>query len=50
MFTIDGSVGLERLRREKMKVTTMGRTMEEEPEFFLAAGAAGVLAYNCLYE
>lgn len=50
VFTIDGSVGLERLRREKMKVTTMGRTMEEEPEFFLAAGAAGVLAYNCLYE
>jgi hypothetical protein len=33
-----------------LPVTTMGRTMDEEPEFFLAAGAAGVLAYNCLCE
>jgi hypothetical protein len=48
VFCEDGAIGLERLKRDGISVTTMGRTMEQEPEFFLAAGAAGVLAYNCL--
>lgn len=48
VLVLEGSLGLQRLRMEGISVTTMGRTIDEEPEFFLAAGAAGVLAYALL--
>ncbi|MCS6950644.1 MAG: DUF3866 family protein, partial [bacterium] len=41
---LDGSAGLEVLRRRHVPVTTMGRTMLEDREFFLAAAAAGAHA------
>lgn len=40
----DGRPGLESLSRLGIRVTTMGRGPDEEPEFFLAAGAAGLVA------
>ena len=39
-----GIPALTRLQRDAIDVTTMGRTVQEDPEFFLAAGAAGVFA------
>jgi len=39
-----GEVGLQTLAERGVGVKTMGRTPEEDPEFFLAAGAAGVIA------
>lgn len=41
---LDGSAGLELLRRHQVRVTTMGRNMLEDKEFFLAASAAGAHA------
>ena len=32
------------LERHGIRVESMGRTFEDDPAFFLAAGAAGVLA------
>lgn len=40
----DGRPALEELGRRGVEVTTMGRGPAEDPAFFLAAGAAGVLA------
>ncbi|MGE5588484.1 MAG: DUF3866 family protein [Clostridia bacterium] len=40
----DGRPAVERLKREGVRVRTMGRGPDEDPTFFLAAGAAGVLA------
>ena len=39
-----GEVGLETLQGRGVEVTTMGRTVEQDREFFLAAGAAGAVA------
>jgi len=39
-----GEVGAETLAERGVAVKTMGRTLEEDPEFFLAAGAAGAVA------
>lgn len=39
---IDGSPALQALIDAGIKVTTMGRTVEQDKEFFLAAGAAGI--------
>ena len=39
-----GEPGVELLRARGIEVKTMGRTMAEDPEFFLAAGAAGAIA------
>ncbi|GAB6182139.1 DUF3866 family protein [Desulfotomaculum defluvii] len=39
---IDATPALEALQQYGIKVTTMGRSVEQDPEFFLAAGAAGV--------
>ncbi len=39
-----GEAGVEALRAQGIEVKTMGRTMAEEAEFFLAAGAAGAIA------
>lgn len=41
---LDGSAGIEVLRRKQLHVTTMGRTILEDREFFLAAAAAGAHA------
>lgn len=40
----DGRPGLEALARRGIRVSTMGRGPDEDPELFLAAGAAGVVA------
>ncbi|MGE5574410.1 MAG: DUF3866 family protein [Bacteroidota bacterium] len=40
----DGRPAVERLRRDGIRVSTMGRGLDDDPAFFLAAGAAGVLA------
>ena len=40
---IDAEPALEALKEYDIKVTTMGRGVEQDREFFLAAGAAGVL-------
>ncbi|AEF94919.1 hypothetical protein Desca_2080 [Desulfotomaculum nigrificans CO-1-SRB] len=39
---IEARPALEALKEYDIKVTTMGRNVEQDPEFFLAAGAAGV--------
>jgi len=39
-----GEIGLQTLRERGVEVKTMGRRPEEDPEFFLAAGAAGAIA------
>ncbi len=44
VLTEDGRPALDRLGREAISVTTMGRGPEDDPAFFLAAGAAGILA------
>lgn len=41
---LDGSAALDVLRRHHIHVTTMGRTMLEDREYFLAAAAAGAHA------
>lgn len=40
----EGEVGLEELRRRAIVVTSMGRSIAQDREFFLAAGAAGAAA------
>ncbi|HHW92546.1 MAG TPA: DUF3866 family protein [Firmicutes bacterium] len=42
----DGKKGLEILSQLGIKVTTMGRGMEEESCFFTAAAAAGIIAWE----
>lgn len=44
VLTEDGRPAVERLRRENIAVTTMGRGIDDDPAFFLAGGAAGALA------
>jgi hypothetical protein len=44
LVEVTGQPALDLLSERGVKAQTMGRTLEEEPEFFLAAGAAGVLA------
>lgn len=45
---LDGQPGLAELARKDIRVTTMGRSVEEDGEFFLAASAGGVLAAELL--
>jgi hypothetical protein len=40
----DGEIALKALRRRGIEVASMGRSLEEVPELFLAAGAAGRIA------
>ncbi len=40
----EGETGLEELRRLDIKVSSMGRSVDEDREFFLAAAAAGAAA------
>ena len=44
LVEVDGSPAVEELRARGLDVRTMGRGIEDDPAFFLAAGAAGVLA------
>lgn len=39
---------LEALKELSLNITTMGRTVEQDPEYFLAAGAAGIFAVEAL--
>jgi hypothetical protein len=40
---VDGTPALKTMEKLGLKVTTMGRSIAQDPEFFLAAGAAGLL-------
>jgi hypothetical protein len=44
LLEVDGQPAIEELRARGVDVRTMGRGIEDDPAFFLAAGAAGVLA------
>ena len=44
LVEVDGTPAVEELRARKIDVRTMGRGIDDDPAFFLAAGAAGVLA------
>jgi hypothetical protein len=44
LHELDGDPAVRLLRRLGVRAETMGRSLEEEPEFFRAAGAAGSLA------
>jgi len=44
IVTENGSPALRRLQMDEIDVTTMGRTVREDPEFFLAPAACGVFA------
>ena len=44
LVEVDGRPALAELERAGVAVESMGRTANEDPAFFLAAGAAGVLA------
>jgi hypothetical protein len=41
---VDGRPALDELERAGVEIDSMGRTASEDPAFFLAAGAAGILA------
>lgn len=45
---VDGEPALEMLAETGIKVTTMGRTVDEDRAFFLATGAAGLYATRLL--
>ena len=45
---IESDSVLKILKKHNLKVTTMGRSIDEEPEFFKAAGAAGIYAAETL--
>jgi hypothetical protein len=47
-ITVDAEAGLRALIESGVNVTTMGRGIEEERAFFLAAAAAGLLAGQCV--
>lgn len=42
LHIIENAITIGALERLGPRITTMGRTVEEEPEFFLTAGAAGL--------
>lgn len=44
VVTVDAAATFEAIDKLRLKVSTMGRGRDSEPEFFLAAGAAGLLA------
>ena len=44
LVEVDGRPALEELARRRLAIDSMGRAPEDDPAFFLAAGAAGVLA------
>jgi Protein of unknown function (DUF3866) len=44
LVEVDGAPALVELERRGVEIESMGRTPSEDPAFFLAAGAAGILA------
>lgn len=44
VVVVENTVTLDALRQSGVGVTTMGRTLEEEPEYFMTAGAAALWA------
>jgi Protein of unknown function (DUF3866) len=44
LVEVDGRPALDELERSRVEVDSMGRTASDDPAFFLAAGAAGILA------
>jgi hypothetical protein len=44
LVEVDGRPALEELEARDVEVRTMGRGVDDDPAFFLAAGAAGILA------
>jgi hypothetical protein len=44
LVEVDGRPALAKLEQLNVEVESMGRTPKDDPAFFLAAGAAGVLA------
>ncbi len=50
LVEVTGEPALEELERRGVEVKTMGRGVDEDPAFFLAAGAAGVLASRMAVE
>lgn len=44
IWETDGSAGVDALQQRGINVTSMGRSMDDDPAFFLSAGAAGVYA------
>jgi hypothetical protein len=44
VLVASGEAGLQALAELKLEVKTMGRTVEQDPEFFAAAAAAGTIA------
>ena len=44
LIEVNGQPALDLLAEQAIEPASMGRGLEEDPEFFLAAGAAGVLA------
>jgi hypothetical protein len=44
LVEVDGQPALDELRARSLDARTMGRGIDDDPAFFLAAGAAGVLA------
>jgi hypothetical protein len=44
LAAVDGAPAIELLERSGITAESMGRSFEDDPAFFLAAGAAGVLA------
>ncbi len=45
---IDARIAIDALNKRGLSPTTMGRTVDEEPEFFMAAGAAAIFAVRIL--
>jgi hypothetical protein len=44
LVEVDGAPAMQELWDREMAITSMGRSYDDDPFFFLAAGAAGVLA------
>jgi hypothetical protein len=44
LVEVDGAPAVQELRARRIDVRTMGRGIEDDPAFFQAAGAAGILA------
>jgi hypothetical protein len=44
LVEVEGRPALDELARRGVEVTSMGRGVDDDPAFFLAAGAAGILA------
>jgi hypothetical protein len=46
---LEGRPGIVELQEKGVRMSTMGRSFDEDQEFFLAASAAGALAAEIIY-